>query len=387
VHRKPATARPHEAGEAGIRARLRSALRGERVVRPVYVVYDAFLPNPTVDWDWLFSLGLGQVNHAFVVEEKHPHCEIIETKTMEGELERRDVTIRTAAGDLHEYYLGASSKGVLPWRMEYFIKTPSDYRLMASALEGSTYSTTDEAFDASEAAIGDRGITIAHVDRTPFQKVQIDFAGIEAFSYHLADEEPALFELLDLMNGLKRDEFACVARSKAEFIKLWENIGIDAMGPAAYRRHIVPVYEAINALLRGTGKRLMVHYDGKIRLIADEIARLGFDIDSLTPPPEGDMDPAEARSLWPESFFWLHPSLTWFGRSTEDLVARIRTMAAGAGPRRYCFELSEGVPPNWREGIPAILKELDSWNDRRGPVRSASDRARDRGLRGRSSRS
>jgi hypothetical protein len=341
-----------------IRERLLSALRGETVTHPAYVVYDAFLPNPTVDWDWLFSLGLGQVNHAFVVEENHPKCEIVTRLTKEGNLDRKDVTIRTAEGDLHEYYLGASDKGVLPWRMEHFIKKPSDYHLMAKALEGSTYAPTDRAFDESETLIGDRGITIAHVDRTPFQKIQIDFAGLEAFSYHLADEVPELFELLELMNHLKLEEFACVAQSKAEFVKLWENIGIDAVGPHAYRKYMVPVYEAIIALLRPAGKKLVVHYDGKMRLIAEDIARLGFDIDSLTPAPEGDMDPAEARALWPDSFFWLHPTLTWFRLPEKELAALFRTMAREVGPRRYCFELSEGVPANWREGVPAILKEL-----------------------------
>ena len=146
-------------------------------------------------------------------------------------------------------------------------------------------------------------------------------------------------------------------------IKLWENIGIDAVGPHAYRKHIVPVYEGINAILVGTGKRLMVHYDGKIRLIADDIARLGFDIDSLTPVPEGDMAIDEARRLWPKTFFWLHPSLTWFSLDEADLVTRIRRMAVDAGPRNYCLELSEGVPPNWKEGIPAVLDALASLDE------------------------
>jgi len=352
----------HEGTSASIRERLLGALRGEVVTRPVYVVYDAFLPNPSVDWDWLFSLGLGQVTHASVVEEHHPNCEIVERTTEENGLERKDVTIRTSGGELHEYYLGSSRRGVLPWRMEHFIKRPSDYRLMTRALEGTTYAPTDTAFEESEAALGERGITIAHVTRTPFQKVQIDFAGIEAFSCHLADGEPALRELLELMNRLKLEEVACVARSKARFVKLWENIGIDAVGPHAYRQHIVPVYEGITAILRGAGQRLVVHYDGKVRLIAEDIARLGFDLDSLTPPPEGDMEAAEARRWWPDSFLWLHPSLTWFGLPRSELVARIRAMAAGAGPRRFCFELSEGVPPNWREGVPAVLEELASWN-------------------------
>jgi len=343
-----------------IRRRLLDALDGSVVTHPVFVVYDAFLPNPAVDWEWLFSLGLGVLNHAPVCEARHPHCEIVERMSSESDLERRDVTIRTDRGELHEYYLGSSRKGLLPWRMEHFIKQPSDYRLMARALEGTTYAPTDRAFDASEAALGERGMTVADADRTPFQKVQIDYAGIEAFSYHLADGEPALFELLELMNRLKLDEFACVARSKARTVKLWENIGIDAMGPLAYRRHIVPVYERINAILRGTGKRLVVHYDGKIRQIADDIARLGFDLDSLTPPPEADVEPGEARRLWPDTFFWLHPSLTWFGLPEDELAARIRRMAADAGPRRYCFELSEGVPASWRTGIPRILSELAS---------------------------
>lgn len=280
---------------------------------------------------------------------------------MEGGLERRDVTIRTAHGELHEYYLGSSDKGLLPWRMEHFIKTPSDYRLMTRALEGTTFEPTDKAFDESEAAIGERGITMAHVDRTPFQKIQIDFAGIEAFSYHLADESPELLELLELMNGLKIDELACVVQSKAPLVKLWENIGIDAMGPLAYRRYMVPIYETARDLLLYAGKRLVVHYDGKTRLIAEDIARLGFDIDSLTPAPEGDVETAEARALWPESFFWLHPSLTWFLLPQDELVGRVLRMASEAGPRRFCFELSEGIPQNWREAIPPVLKALSSW--------------------------
>ena len=343
-----------------IRQRLEAALRGDLISSPAYVVYDAFLPNQSVDWDFLFSLGLGRVNHAFVVEAEHPNCEIVETKSREAGLERRDVSIRTSRGELHEYYLGDSGKGVLPWRMEHFIKAPSDYRVMAAALEGTSYTATDSAFEESEAALGENGVTIAHVDRTPFQKVQIDYAGLEAFACHLADGEPALLDLLDLMNGLKLQEFARVARSKAMLIKLWENIGVDAVGPHAYRKHIVPVYERINAILEGTGKRLMVHYDGKIRPIADDIARLRFDIDSLTPPPEGDMDPAEARALWPGSFLWLHPSLTFFELPEAQVAARIREMAAAAGPRLFCFEISEGVPPNWRQGIPLVLKTLAS---------------------------
>jgi hypothetical protein len=163
------------------------------------------------------------------------------------------------------------------------------------------------------------------------------------------------------MDAQKLEEFSCVARSKARFIKLWENLGVDVIGPEVYRRHIVPVYEGINRILAGTGKRLMVHYDGRIGLAAGEIARLGFDLDSLNPPPEGDMEPAEARRLWPEAFFWLHPSLTLFDLPALEVGSRFRDIALAVGPRNYCFEISEGVPSAWRTGIPAVLRALSSF--------------------------
>jgi hypothetical protein len=41
-----------------VRARLLGALRGEHITAPRVRVYDAFLPNPAVDWDFFFHSGL-----------------------------------------------------------------------------------------------------------------------------------------------------------------------------------------------------------------------------------------------------------------------------------------------------------------------------------------
>jgi len=50
---------------ANIRGRLEGALAGEIIDHPVYAVYDWFVKNrPAVDWETLFNLGLGQINHA-----------------------------------------------------------------------------------------------------------------------------------------------------------------------------------------------------------------------------------------------------------------------------------------------------------------------------------
>ncbi|MGO8748555.1 MAG: hypothetical protein ACLQNE_21490 [Thermoguttaceae bacterium] len=88
------------------------------------------------------------------------------------------------------------------------------------------------------------------------------------------------------------------------------------------------------------------------------VASLGFDLDSLTPPPEGDMAVAQARAAWPDKFFWLHPPLGWCREERGTLIERLCRMVRDAGPRRYCLMISEDVPPNWQETVPLVLETL-----------------------------
>lgn len=337
-----------------VRQRLNSAVAGEPVTQPVFAVYDWFVRNrPQVDWPRLFARGLGQINHADIIAYRRPHAEVIETWMETPKGPRRDVRWVTDRGELHEWYWGE-------WRQEYLIKSATDYAIMARAWEDVELTLTDVAFTASEAEVGDNGITVAQLDRTPFQKIQIDYAGLERFSIDLAERLPQLFALIEQMNALKLAQFRLARDSAAEHLKLWENLSIETMGPRHYRRQLVPLYRQIFDVLAGAGKRLQVHYDGKLRVIARDIQELPFDgLDSVTPPPEGDLTTAEARRLWPDKFLWCHPSLTWYSLPPEELACRVREMAAAAGPARYCLMISEEVPPAWETTAPRVLAALE----------------------------
>ena len=211
--------------------------------------------------------------------------------------------------------------------------------------------------------MGDNGITLgalgwAPLRRTPLLQVQIDFAGPERLALDLADEVPELTDLLELLTELTLAKLREAVKTPARHIKLWENLAIETIGVRHYRARIVPMYRRMFDILSAAGKRLLVHYDGKLRVIADDIAGLDFDIDSLTPAPEGDMSAAEARRAWPDKFLWLHPPLGWFHEPARVLVERVRQMVRDAGPRRYCLMISEDVPPNWRQQVPAVLEAL-----------------------------
>ncbi|NOY82233.1 MAG: hypothetical protein GXP31_14640 [Kiritimatiellaeota bacterium] len=342
-----------------VRQRLEDALAGKPVEWPVYAVYDWFVHNRThVDWEGLFELGLGRINHANVIRHEHPNFEIVETITEQGGRTRRDVHLITDVGELHEWYLGE-------WRQEHFIKKAPDYRIMQRALEDMRIVADDSAFRKSETSLGDRGVTVGQIQglgagRTPLMVLQIDWVGLERFSIDLALERPEMLDLLEQMTEIKLEEVRLAAKSAAAQIKLWENLSIETLGPRCYRRRLAPLYREIVDLLGAAGKKLLVHYDGQLRVIARDVAELGFDgIDSFTEPPEGDMSVAEARSVWPEKFLWLHPNLGWYGRPGRELSAQIRRVVRQAGPSRFCLMISEEVPANWRTSAAVVLDTLE----------------------------
>jgi hypothetical protein len=338
------------------RKRLIKALNGQPDGTPVYAVYDWFVKNrPAVDWQMLFDLGLGQINHANLIRHEHPNFEIIENTSSQDGKTRRDVRLVTNKGELREWYLGE-------WRQEHFIKTPEDYRIMKHALEGVMVFADDKPFLESEADIGERGITIGQIQglgsgRTPLMVLQIDWVGLEQFSMDLAYETPELFELIEVMNKIKLEEIRQAARTPATQVKLWENLSIDTLGHVHYRRHQAPLYRQILDILCDAGKKLQVHYDGRLKVISKDIAALPIDgIDSFTEPPEGDMSTIEARRAWPEKFLWQNINLNWYLMSEKDLADNVARIVKQAGPGRHCLMISEDVPQNWRESIPSVLK-------------------------------
>lgn len=338
-----------------VRGRLERALAGEPIDWPTYLVYDWFVKHRPLDWPSLFAQGLGQIAHADLVRVERPHLQIVETHEEVDRQRRRTVRWITDRGELQETFLGE-------WQQEHLVKRPEDYAVLRRAFEDSQYTATAEFFEQAETAVGENGITLgvlgwAPLRRTPLLQVQIDFAGAERFAFDLADEVPQLLDLLDLLTELTLRKFREAVKTPARYIKLWENLAIEMIGVRAYRQRIVPLYRQVLEIVSAAGKRLLVHYDGKLRAIADDIAGLDFDLDSLTPPPEGDLLVAEARAAWPDKFLWLHPPLGWF-HEPSSLIPKIRQMCRDAGPRRHCLMISEDVPHGWREHVPRVLEAL-----------------------------
>jgi EAL domain-containing protein (putative c-di-GMP-specific phosphodiesterase class I) len=84
-------------------------------------------------------------------------------------------------------------------------------------------------------------------------------------------------------------------------------------------------------------------------------------IESLTPPPEGDLTLAEARAVWPDKLFWSNINVACYELPPRELREEVlrRVEQAAVDGRMLAFEVSEQYPDNWKESLPAVLEALE----------------------------
>jgi len=266
----------------------------------------------------------------------------------------RRVTHRTPVGGIHAIWESG-------WNTKYFLETPADYRVMTYIVRHTEFTPCYEAYQAQADALPPWGIAIPELWRTPLQQILVDFAGLENFCRHLAECEEEVRRLYAALLDNFRRVVEIVARGPGRYLSNLENFTADTLGPRRFAEFLLPVYEECFPALHAAGKIVGCHYDGRLASCRQAIARAPIDlIESLTPPPEGDLTLAEARAAWPGKLFWSNINVGCYELPPAELQALVLRRAAEAAPdgRRLAFEVSEQYPANWRQSLPVVLAAL-----------------------------
>lgn len=335
------------------RDNLCAALDGRVPGRIPFTVNREFVTDDPA-WEGLFAAGLCPIPMVQTVGEEMTGVErVVEPVAWQGQPARR-VTLRTSEGDISQVETGG-------WVQEYYLKTPADYRVMEYVVRHQRLTLAPEAFVASEAALGDRGLTFMYVGRSPMQTILVDYAGLENFSYHLADEFPELFALAEALQDQLLERCRLTAAGPGCYVSLLENFTAESWGAERFQKYHLLVYAKILPIFQAAGKRVFPHFDGKIACVADLLAGTDFaGIESLTEPPEGDLTLAQARAAMPDKVFWANINIGLYTLPPDDLRRWVRERVSAAAPdgRGLAFEISEDLPPNWRNAIPVVLEAL-----------------------------
>jgi len=333
---------------------LTAALNGEPPARTPLSIYYWMMDDPKSDrWRRVIDAGLGLCQHTGTVAHIEHGVKNSQEERVEGSHHYRIYKKETPVGTLQRVTLNG-------WHFEDWIKTPQDYKTRQWIVEHTELSPRYENFEKTEATVGDHGVVVVTGSRTPAMSLNVDWAGTEQFCIDLATGVDELFALFEAQKKQFLEETRLIAAGPGRFVKWFENLTISMIGPRRYAELLMSVYNEAVPMLAAAGKRVMVHYDGALRVIADQIARAPFHmVESLTEPPEGDMMYDECRAVWPDKVLWANVNVDLYNRPESDLRAALAAKRQRAGKKAFAFEISEHLIPGWEKYIPVMLKALE----------------------------
>ena len=224
--------------------------------------------------------------------------------TMDG-IERQEETkngvhttvIHTPKGDLRE--VSRYSQVSYSWGVtEHFIKDIADLRILRWIYEHTAYLPAYDFAQKRYDTIGNNGVVLCYMPKSPMMELVAIQAGIENFTYMALDDPDELEEIMDVMEQKCDEACQIVLDSPAECIMIPENITSESVGKTFYHRYMERYHRKWTERIRRAGKHSFVHQDGTVRGLVGELSESGFQVvEAITPLPVGDIAIENVASL------------------------------------------------------------------------------------------
>ena len=341
-----------------IRERLEAFWAGERPDVIPFTIYQWEWRHTEHDpaWQNLFDKGMGVTWHLATTKDSWGDNVELREETVQKDgkaLRRRSIV--TPVGEVYELFED-------DWRQKFFLETAQDYTVMTYVAKQIQVEPAYEEYGAKVAELPPYCVPLTLTGRTPNQTVLVDLVGLENYAFHLFDLEAEMMELYTALLANYRRRAELVAGGPGRFVSVLENFTAETLGPKRYAQLLSPVYDECFPWLQQAGKIVGTHYDGQLSAVKDLVAEAPMDlIESVTPPPEGDMTLAECRKAWPDKLLWSNLNVGLYelpaGRLREAVLSRVEEAAPNG--RGLAFEVSEHYPRNWKESLPVVLDALE----------------------------
>jgi len=348
--------------EMTMRDRILAVVRGESLDRVPFVMYDGMLPNDEVR-DVVGRDRLGLMRWCKVYRVEHPHCHIESEDYYRGEKKWQRNTLHTPVGSIYEERAFETAYDSSSVRRHY-IQEPADYEVFWAYLEDCVILENYGQFHRDQHDLGDAGVPLVSVERTPYQQLWVRWTGLENLGFHMVDCPDRVAHTVHLLTERAEAIFRIMRDSPAPFVDFPDNITAPTIGPSRFTQYCVPLYNRLADMLDDRGVPVFVHMDGDLKPLWQAISdsRVGG-IDSLAPAPDNDTSVAQAASMWPEMRLFVNFPSSVHLRPYGGVRAVADEMLRAAGHTgRLQMQISENVPHGvWRTSLPAIADAIDAF--------------------------
>lgn len=269
-----------------------------------------------------------------------------------GEGVRHEVW-ETPAGTLHFKHRWSANGGTW-FLVEHPVKTVEDLKILQWIYEQADVEVNPAA-EAGWRAAGDRGLYVPLIGsnlKTCFQSMVEQWVGTETLVYLLADEPEAVEDCLAAMRHVSDKTAQFCADSPMEAFLFWEDSSTTNITPAMFRKYAAPEISFWADTLHASGKLLLHHACGHLKALLPLMAETGVDaIESISPPPTGNIDIADAYQLLPQHVALIGGLEPVFLQNctAEELDARVEHLLAVSKDRRFVLANSDSCPPAVQE--------------------------------------
>lgn len=221
------------------------------------------------------------------------------------------------------------------WQIEHLCKNVEDARNVLS-LPFVPYKGSVESFAEMDAELGDRGLPMG--DMADALAHTVDLFGFATFLMIYVDQPTIIFRLLDFFQEriLARLEYQLAGGAVSLYrIVGAEYAGVPYMSPDDFKKVVTSYDREMVNLLHRYGGQARIHSHGNIRDMIPELLAMKIDAtDPVEPPPDGNIELAEAREL-------LGEDVILFG-NVEECIFEIGTPGEVREAVRIAIEAVEG---------------------------------------------
>jgi len=245
-------------------------------------------------------------------------------------------------------------------REEPFVKKRADWRVIAYLFRHLAHilAPNYEEVSREEDTLGDKGITLGYLTKTSFPRAWIQLASVEQAIVDFTEKPEELGEFLEAEREFHKKAAEIAAGSPARVLNFYDNL-TDMVSPRLFESFCLPTYELYAEAMRGSGKLLACHMDGRLAHLKKGIAASPIRlIESFTVPPVGDVPLAEAKAAWQGKIIFINCPPHFAYKSRDDVRQGYLQLLDEWGDKRLAIEYVEDLPSDELE--PHLSAALDA---------------------------
>jgi hypothetical protein len=301
----------------------------------------------------------------FYLQGYFPFKEIVENcdvrEWTEANVRYREV--KTPRGTLREGWLWSDiTYSEAP--IERLLKAPADLPAYAYLYANTRYEPDYAFAEKRRRQVGEMGVVLCYLPRTPFMRMVALDAGIENVTMIHADDPTGFAEMFAALTESLDRASQVALESPAEILMMPENLSSEVVGPRFFELYLKDFQTRWARKINAAGKFSCIHMDGTLGGLLRQESSVGLTfIEALTPRPVGDIPVSEwagyrggSKTIYwggvPGSYFTPAVSDGEFDRLVKEVLAVMRE------DRRMVLGVADQVPPDGLERRVARVQEL-----------------------------